>query len=86
MNSSTTAKTITLRLAPADYRIATSIAKRKNLSINKMFLNGLRLLEEKEKERQLFDDFTAIGKHTDVADVEFALSAQSQVVVKHEPD
>jgi hypothetical protein len=46
--------------------------------LNRLFQAGLRFLDEQERERRLFEDFSAIGDAgAEVTDVEFALAAQS---------
>jgi hypothetical protein len=82
MKAHMTAKTITLRLSPDDYASATTLANRKKLSINKLFVEGMKTLDRQEQEKRLFDDFTRIGDHVEAVDVEFGLAAQSEVVEK----
>ncbi len=73
---------ITLRLPPDDYLNATRLARHKRLSINKLLIEAMRLLERQEQEKRLFDDFTRIGDQVEAVDVEFGLAAQSEVVEK----
>lgn len=80
MKSTMTAKTITLRLSPEDYAGASALAKRKRLSLNKLFLTGMKCLDRQEQEKRLFDDFTLIGDQLELANVEFGLTAQSEVI------
>ena len=82
MKAYMTAKTITIRLSPDDYESATTLANRKNLSINKLFIEGMKILDRQEQEKRLFDDFTLIGDQGEAGDVEFGLAAQSEVVEK----
>ena len=82
MKACMTAKTITLRLSPNDYSSATTLANRKKLSINKLFIEGMKTLARQEQEKRLFDDFTLIGDQVEAVDVEFGLPAQSEVVDK----
>jgi hypothetical protein len=82
MKANMTAKTISLRLSPDDYASATILANRKKLSINKLFIYGMKTLDRQEQEKRLFDDFTLIGDQIEVVEVEFGLAAQSEVVEK----
>ena len=82
MKAYMTAKTITIRLSPDDYKSATTLANRKNLSINKLFIYGMKTLDRQEQEKRLFDDFTLIGDQVEAGDIEFGLAAQSEVVEK----
>jgi hypothetical protein len=82
MKANMTAKTITLRLSPDDYASATTLATRKKLSINKLFIEGMKTLDRQEQKKRLFDDFTLIGDQVEAVEVEFGLAAQSEVVEK----
>jgi hypothetical protein len=72
-------KTLTLRMTRDVYERATALAERRKQSLNRLFHDGLVLLDRQERERALFDDFSAIGAAgTTETDVEFALLAQVQ--------
>jgi hypothetical protein len=74
-----TAKNITLRLQPDIYQMASTLAQRRHMSLNRLFQEGLDLLIAQVHEKQLFDDFSLIADTgTDELDVEFALAAQTQ--------
>ena len=78
-----TAKTVTLRLPPGAYDQAAALAQRRRQSLNRLFQDGLVLLDKQEREKQLFDDFSAIAAAgSDETDVEFALAAQSQATAR----
>jgi hypothetical protein len=48
-------------------------------SLNRLFQDGLLLLDQREREWQLFDDFSAIAAtRPGESDVEFALAAQNR--------
>ena len=79
MMSSMTAKILTLRLSPEAYERAKALAERRRQSLNRMFQDGLALLDQQEREQRLYDDFTAIAEAgADETDVEFAIAAQTQ--------
>lgn len=74
-----TAKTLTLRLLPDVYQQATHLAKRRRLSLNRLFQEGLDLLVTQDRERQLFDDFSLIAEAgAGETNLEFTLPAQNQ--------
>jgi hypothetical protein len=74
-----TAKNLTLRLQPDIYQMASTLAQRRHMSLNRLFQEGLHLLIAQGHEKQLFDDFSLIADTgTDELDVEFALAAQTQ--------
>jgi hypothetical protein len=79
MDSLMTAKTLTLRLPAEAYERATVLAERRRQSLNRLFQDGLALLDQQEREKRLYDDFTAIAEAgADETDVEFAIVAQTQ--------
>ena len=48
-------------------------------SLNRLFQEGLLLLDQREREKRVFDDFTAIAAAGPAeTDVEFALAAQDR--------
>lgn len=74
-------KTLTIRLPLADYERATDLAKARHQSLNKLVQDGLKSIEAEERERRLFDDFTAIAEFgCEDNDMDFALEAQAEVV------
>ena len=77
--SDMTAKTLTLRLPIDAYERATALAERRHQSLNRLFQDGLTLLDQQEREKQLFADFSAIADAgAEETDVEFALEAQTE--------
>ena len=73
------AKTLTLRLPVDAYERATALAELRQQSLNRLFQDGLILLDQQEREKQLFADFSAIAESgTAETDVDFAFAAQSQ--------
>ncbi len=82
MKSLKTAKTITLRLPPQDYAKATRLAKHNQLSINKLFIAAMNLLDRQDQQKRLFDDFTVIGDRAEDVDVEFGQAAQFEILEK----
>ncbi len=72
------AKIVTLRLAPAEYERASALAQMRRLSLNRLFQEGLQLMERQERERALYDDFSRIAEAAGETDLEFALAAQTE--------
>jgi hypothetical protein len=78
-----TVKTLTLRLLPDVYQRAAQLAQRRQLSLNRLFQEGLDLLVAQDQGKQLFDDFSLIaGAGADETDTEFALAAQTQATLE----
>jgi hypothetical protein len=74
-------KTLTIRLPLADYERATDLAKARHQSLNKLVQDGLKSIEAEEREKRLFDDFTAIAEFGEEPnDMGFAFEAQAEAV------
>lgn len=75
------AKTLKLRLPPDVYERAAKLAKTWGQSLNRLFQDGFQLLDAKERDQRLFNDFTAIGEAMDDAsEVDFAFAAQTETL------
>jgi hypothetical protein len=75
------AKTLTLRLPPGVYERAARLALSRGQSLNRLFQDGLQLLDSQDREQRLFDDFTAIGDAlAEGDDVAFAFAAQTETL------
>lgn len=72
------AKTLTLRLPAATYERAAALAERRGQSLNRLFQDGLALLDQREREKALFADFSAIADAgPGETDLEYAVEAQA---------
>jgi hypothetical protein len=75
------AKTLTIRLPLGVYERATQLAEARGQSLNRLFQDGLQLLDSQDKERRLFDDFSAIADAgSDESDVAFVFTAQTETL------
>ncbi len=75
------AKTLTLRLPLGVYERASQLATTRGQSLNRLFQDGFQLLEAQERDRRMFDDFTAIGEALDdPSEVDFAFAAQTETL------
>lgn len=74
------AKTLTIRLPNRLYEIARVIARRRNVSLNALVQKALEQIAKDEKEARLYEAFGLLGDHIQVAEVEFALPAQREVL------
>ena len=74
-------KTLTIRLPLSVYEKATDLAKARHQSLNRLVQDGLQWIEAHEREKRLFDDFSAIAESSrDETEVDFALEAQAEVL------
>ena len=75
------AKTLTLRLPLGLYERASHLAEIRGQSLNRLFQEGLQLLDSQDRDRRLYDDFTAIAEAQDNGfDVGFAFAAQTETL------
>lgn len=80
------AKTLTLRLTAETYERAVALAECRGQSLNRLFQAGLKLLDQREREKRVFNDFTAIAAAGPAeTDVEFALACESALSGPPEP-
>jgi hypothetical protein len=75
------AKTLTLRLPLGLYERASHLAVTRGQSLNRLFQDGLQLLDAQDRDQRLFDDFTAIADALgDESDIGFAFPAQTETL------
>ena len=75
------AKTLTLRLPLGVYERANRLATSRGQSLNRLFQDGLQLLDSQDRERCLFDDFRAIAEALgDDSSIDFAFAAQTETL------
>lgn len=72
-------KTLTIRLPLSVYERAADLAKARHQSLNRLVQDGLQSIEVQEREKRLFDDFTAIAESGGNV-IDFAFEAQAQVI------
>lgn len=83
MTAMNAAKTLTLRLPLGVYERATRLAATRGQSLNRLFQDGFQLLDSQERDKRLFDDFTAIADaQGDESDVDYAFAAQTETLVE----
>ena len=75
------AKTLTLRLPLGVYERANRLATSRGQSLNRLFQDGLQLLDSQDRDQRLFDDFTAIADaQGNESDIGFAFAAQTETL------
>ncbi len=78
------ATTISVRLPEDLYRASRQLAKRRGLSLNALVREGLATVLKSEEEKRFFDSFTLLGQDLEGCDVEYALPAQGEVMLRDE--
>jgi len=75
------AKTLTIRLPLGLYERASQLAVIRGQSLNRLFQDGLQLLDSQDRDQRLFDDFTAIADaQGNESDIGFAFAAQTETL------
>ena len=75
------AKTLTIRLPLGLYERASHLAVTRGQSLNRLFQDGLQLLDSQDRDQRLFDDFTVIAEaQGDESDVDYAFAAQTETL------
>jgi hypothetical protein len=77
-------RSLTVRLDPALYQAASTLSKRRNLSLNKLVQEALARSVREDEERELYDAFELLGRFPDECDVEYAQAAQAEVALSAE--
>jgi hypothetical protein len=84
MSTSTSTRTVTLRLPQDLYEKTAELALRKNKSLNAVLQEGARRLLKEEEEKELSAGFDLLAQHPDECDVEYAIYAQAEVILGDE--
>jgi hypothetical protein len=77
-------KSFTVRLQPEIYEAAARVAKKRGSSLNALIQNGLEKIIRVEEERELYEAATLLGLDAAECDMEYALPAQAEVVLRDE--
>ena len=84
MMSSSATRTLTVRLKPEIYAAAAEIARERQSSLNALVQEGLLAMVRDAEARARYDAYTLLGADTEGCDVDYALVAQSEVVLTDE--
>lgn len=66
------------------YHEAAKAAKARNVSFNLLTQEGLMKILADERERELYDAFTLVGQDVKESNVEYAIHAQAEVMLRDE--
>jgi len=78
---SATSKTLTVRLDCELYSAAQKIAQQRHVSLNALVQLSLEETLRAAEERARYDAYTLLGQDKDECDVEYAIHAQSEVML-----
>jgi len=76
----TTTKTLTIRLPFDLYQAISAVAKQRRISFNALAQEGLSAILQAEDDAKLYEAFGQLGADAEEANVEFAATAQWEVV------
>lgn len=77
-------RSVTIRLPENIYRESVKAAKAKNVSFNSLTQEGLLKILREQREKDLYDAFTLVGQDSEESDVEYAIHAQAEVMLRDE--
>ena len=82
MTSRSVAKSLTVRIPVKLYSKAADIAKRRAVSMNALVQGGLEAIVRAEEEQPRYDAYTLLARDTEECDVEYAIHAQAEVMLR----
>jgi hypothetical protein len=77
-------RSVTIRLPENIYQESVKAAKAKNISFNSLTQEGLLKILREQREKDLYDAFTLVGQDAEESDVEYAIHAQAEVMLRDE--
>ena len=78
-------RSLSVRLPSALHEASKELAEREGVSLNALIQDCLAARLRAEEERRFFDSFTELGQDLEECDVEHALAAQQEVVLRDKP-
>lgn len=75
---------ISVRLPTGLHRASRALAERSGKSLNALVRDALAGLLQADEEKRFFDSFTLLGQDAEECDVEYALPAQREVMLRDE--
>ena len=84
MNTSTEMKSMTVRLQPQLYNAAIRVASESGKSMNALIQAGLESVVREAQDREMYEAATLLSMDEEECSVEYAIYAQSEVVLRDE--
>lgn len=82
MKTGVARRSFTVRVPGPLYEKSAALAEREGLSLNEFVRQAMEKVIRRAEEERLFEAFGDLGEDAAEADVEFALAAQSEVVLQ----
>ena len=83
--SSTASKSLTVRLPSELYEAAAGVARKQAISLNALMQKSLAAAVRVEEEKARYDAYTQLAQDAEECDVEYAIHAQAEVMLRDEP-
>ncbi len=84
MPASSELRSLTLRIPPNVYEASRRIAHKREVSLNALIQASLEALIQAEEERASYDAYTLLGQDAAECNVEYAIHAQAEVMLRDE--
>ena len=84
MPSSSELRALTLRIPPNVYESSRLIANRRSVSLNALIQQSLEDMIRADEEQASYDAYTLLGQDAQECDVEYAIYAQAEVMLRDE--
>ena len=85
MDAASGITTVSVRLPASLHRASREVAERRGISLNSLVRESLEAVVRAEEEKAFFDSFTLLGQDAAECDVEYALPAQREVMLRDVP-
>lgn len=77
-------RSLTVRIPPHVYELSRQIAHKRETSLNALIQQSLEALIRAEEEQASYDAYTLLGQDAEECDVEYAIHAQAEVMLRNE--
>ena len=84
MQSGSELRTLTLRIPPDVYESSRRIAEKRSISLNTLIQQSLEDMIRAEEDRASYDAYTLLGQDAQECNVEYAIHAQAEVMLRAE--
>lgn len=84
MQSNSELRALTLRIPPTIYEASRRIANKRAVSLNLLIQQSLEAMIRAEEDRASYDAYTLLGQDAEECDVEYAIHAQAEVMLRDE--
>ncbi len=84
MGSDGAVTSVSVRLPGPLYQASRDLARRRGISLNALLREGLAAALQADEEQRFYDSFTVLGGDAEGCEVEYALPAQQEVMLREQ--